>query len=170
ADDDRVSASRVPADALAAARARARGRGLAGALIGTRVAAVGRRRKRAAGRPLGPLSAKGAAPPIRSAGPDFRLAALRELHAAPTGGAALVQGDNGLAKLGFDDAAGALSVAGDRVRALRDAIAIPAAALATGRRRAFLHGHQLVRLVVRRPPPHSIDTTRMSNVRLLPAS
>src|SRR5690606_33762862 len=175
ADDGRVSAGRVSADALAVASARADCR-RAGAL--TMRGDSGYRRPRSDGAHA--LTAAGEARPVERiervlarralARLNLGLAALRQLHAAPARGAALVQRDYGLAKLGLDRAAAALPVAGDRVRPLRDAVAVPAAAFAACRRRALLHGDQLVRLVVRRPRAHSIDTTRMSNFRLLPAS
>src|SRR5690606_7268679 len=104
--------------------------------------------------------------PRLSAGLHLRLAALRELDAAATRRAAFVQRNDGLAKLGLDRAPAALSVAGNRIRPLRDAVAVPPAALAARRGRALLDRDQLVRLIVRRARAHSTDTTRMSNFRL----
>src|SRR5690606_22698532 len=100
----------------------------------------------------------------------LRPSRLRELHASAARRSSLVQRDDGLLQRRLDRGAGALPVADDRIRALRDLVAEPVVAVAAGRRRALLHGDELVRLVVRPARPHSIETTRISNFKLLPAS
>src|SRR5690606_32902442 len=105
----------------------------------------------------------------------LRFSHLGELHPAAARRAPFVQRDDGLPQRGLDRGALALPVTRDRVRSLRDPIAVPVVAVGTGRRRALLDGDELVRRVVRRPPArllaaHSIETTRISKVRSWPAN